>query len=278
MRIGFVQYINTAPIMIPWRESGPLSGWESVEATPSELNRLLHVGEIDTGMISSFEYGLHPDSYHLLPELCISSTGAVKSVILLSRIPAGELGGKIVSLTPQSATSVALLRILLEDFFNVRPLYQAGSSEDLAVGTSDAYLAIGDEALRLARNKREFLVTDLAEIWLQKTGLPFVFAVWAVRNEVLEKAPYAVDALRERLISCVRTGQREIVRIASIVAPQVYLTPASCLSYLEGIEYDFSSQKRRGLLEFFRRLSDRGEIPPAMDLRLIPRSFYEVTE
>ncbi len=278
MRVGFVRYINTAPIMVPWRESGPLPGWDPVEATPTELNRLLHAGEIDVGMISSFEYGLHPDSYHLMPELCISSTGAVKSVILLSRIPIGELGGKTVSLTPQSATSVALLRILLEDFFRVRPLYQAGSSEDLAVGTSEAYLAIGDEALRLARNKREFLVIDLAEIWLQKTGLPFVFAVWAVRNQVLEEARCAVEALRDRLVSCVRTGQRELVRIASIVAPKVSLTPSACLSYLEGIEYDFSGPKRRGLLEFFRRLSVRREIPPALDLRLIPRSFQEVTE
>lgn len=270
MRAGFVEFVNTAPIMIPWRESGPLEGWDAVEAPPTLLNRLLFEGEIDAGTVSSYEYGLHSGDYLLLPDLGISATGPVGSVILLSRDPLSGLGSGTVSLTPHSATSVNLLRIILGHFMKVHPHYIVGSFSDVSSGKSQAYLAIGDEALRLREFCNDLFITDLADMWHRETGLPFVFAVWAVRRKSWELNPDGVISLWKRLISCRQTGEKELSRVARETARLVPMDEKACLSYLEGIEFDLSERKREALLEFFRMLFEMGGFPRIRDLGMVP--------
>src|SRR2546422_5354655 len=108
---------------------------EEVVGVPTALNRQLVDGEIDVAPISSIEYARHADSLRLLPRLCVSSEGAVESIQLITKTPLDQL--RTIAVTPESATSVVLTRVLFPDAEHV-PL-----GED-----AEAKLLIGDAALR----------------------------------------------------------------------------------------------------------------------------------
>ncbi len=256
-----VNFINTAPVYMPWKEAGGHGAWEIVEGTPTELNALLKQGRIDAGLVSSYAYGLDFMRYFILPELGISATGAVGSVLLFSSVPVHELHGKVVGLTPQSATSINLLRIILEVFCRITPRYRSGCFMELESGDAAAYLSIGDEALRRRSGDAGFYMYDLAEIWLEHTGLPFVFAVCAVRSDVVESLQEELAGLREMFIKCRLSGAKDIERISEAAARRIPMEPDECLEYLRGIEFDLAAEKQKGLLEFFRMLAEMGDFP-----------------
>ncbi len=269
-KLGMVNFINTAPIYIPWQEMGPLREWVVEEGYPTLLNRHMDQGRLDAGIISSYAYALNTDRYYILPGLSISATGPVKSVILLSKVSINRLHGKSVLLTPQSATSVNLLHIILEDFLGLRPVYREGGFNEMADPGVHAYLAIGDEALRLRSMSGELFVSDLAKIWLDYTGLPFVFAVWAIRRESWSANPARIGLLYRRLCECYQQGQKELERISQTVAPRIPMSPSDCMEYLKGIEFDLSIEKQHGLLHFFEMLYRRGNFPEVLDLKTLP--------
>ncbi len=263
-----VNFINTAPVYIPWQEHGAHPAWEIVEGTPTELNAMLKAGELDAGLVSSYAYGLDHQDYFLLPDLGISATGAVGSVLLFSKVPVQDLHARVVGLTPQSATSVNLLRIILERFVGVRPRYRTGCFMELEQGDAAAYLSIGDEALRRRAANREFMQYDLAKIWLDHTGLPFVFAVCAVRAQSMEQRSDDIAGLGAALSACRDRGSRDMERISAMVAGRIPMDVEACLKYLEGIEFDLSPDKQKGLLYFFKILSEMGDSPRIETLRL----------
>jgi len=270
--VGFVNFINTAPIYVPWQEMGPLRGWTVREGPPTLLNRWLEEGLLDVGLVSSFAYGMRAGDYYIFPDLGISATGPVGSVTLFSRSSTAELDGETVLLTTQSATSVNLLRIILEKFWGVKPNYRTGKFEETGDGVQDpkAYLAIGDEALRLRAVRTDLLQIDLAEVWLEQTGYPFVFAVWAIRRGSWERDPQGIHRLHERLLRCYRRGKDELERISRLAAPRVPLTPSECLAYLQGIELNLSMEKQQGLLHFFDLLHRHGVLPAVPELAMVP--------
>lgn len=260
-RIGMVNFINTAPLYEVWQRTVFRPDWQVTEGVPALLNNLLHGGQLDLGFISSHEYALHPDKYRLLKDLSISATGAVGSVFLFSRLEPRQLAGKKILLSSQSQTSGYLVRIILEEFFGVKPDYVTGAiadhQEDLA--SFAAVLAIGDEALRLNGSEEFPLKLDLGLVWAERTGLPFVFAVWAVREDFYRLAPATVTEIHRELLRCVIEGRRDLRFISSLVAPRIPMVPEECFKYLQGIEYDLGAGKQQGLRLFCEYLAKRGE-------------------
>src|SRR4051794_7663005 len=143
---------------------------EQVPGVPTELNRRLVAGEIDVAPISSIEYARNADKLRLLPELCVSTEGAVDSIQLITRRPLEQV--RTVAVTPESATSVVLTKVLLGDVELV-PLDHP----------ADARMLIGDAALRSAFEDPTPHY-DLGRLWQERTGLPMVYAVWACREGV----------------------------------------------------------------------------------------------
>jgi len=267
-RLGVVNFINTAPFLMPFKEMGPVEGWEVLEASPSVLNRKLENGEIDAGLISSLSFGVNSGRYLLMNDYCISATGTVGSVVLFSRLPIYELDKKTVCLTRQSLTSVNLLYIILEHFNGLAPGYVPGGLEDFEADADiAAYLAIGDEALRLRGCSSGFFFYDLASIWYEATSLPFVFALWAIRKDSGLAGSQELRVLNKRLRMAYSSGAERLGEIAAIVCSRIPMPQADCLSYLKGIEFDLSDLKARGLEQFFRLLFQMGKIPglPAIE-------------
>src|SRR5205823_8795352 len=132
IRLGRIGYVNMAPVF--FRLDADV---EEILGVPTALNRQLLAGDLDVAPISSIEYARHAETLRLLPRVCVSSDGAVESIQLVSKTPFERI--RRVAVTPESATSVVLTRVLLPDAEQV-PL-----GED-----AEAKLLIGDAALRSA--------------------------------------------------------------------------------------------------------------------------------
>jgi len=259
IRIGMVNFINTAPIYETWKTRSHPENWHVVEAPPSTLNQMLAAGELDLGFVSSYEYGVRPQQYRILPDLSISANGSVGSVFLFSRIDPKRLSKKQVLLSGQSETSIALVKIILEKFYRVKPDYFVGDINGELAENATGILAIGDEALRLSASGVFRYQLDLGEVWCKYTDLPFVFAICAVREEFCQNNAEAVDAIHKEFLECKGEGRKSLESICLQVAPRIPMHPDECYVYLRAIEYGLGERKQLALEKYYTYLIERGE-------------------
>ena len=137
-------------------------------------------GELDTAPISSIEYARNADKLKLLPRLCVALEGAVESIQLVTRKPLDQV--RVVAVTPESATSVVLTKVL------------SGRERYSWARTPTRGVLIGDAALKSAYEDPT-PHHDLGRLWLERTGLPMVFAVWACPEPVADGLAELEDAL-----------------------------------------------------------------------------------
>jgi chorismate dehydratase len=260
VRIGMVNFINTAPLYDVWLRTVNRPDWTVVEAPPAVLNRMLYANSLDMGLVSSQEYAAHPEKYLLLDDISISALGPVGSVFLFSRYAPELLADRLVLLSLQSQTSVSLVKIILENFYNVYPRYEVGPVLEAHRNDAvSAVLAIGDEALILSRNKEYAYKIDLGRMWHEKTSLPFVFAVWAMRVEFCRDYPQIVREIQQELLRCRLEGRNQLQSISRKVGPRISMEPDACYEYLCGIKHDLGPDKKKGLIRFIECLIKRGE-------------------
>jgi len=257
-RIGMVNFINTAPLYEMWKDTVNRPEWQVVEDTPAHLNAMLYENRLDLGFISSHEYAVHPESYRILTNLSISATGKVGSVNLYSQKPIDDLSGVNILLSSQSQTSNALVQIILDQFYGLSPRYCMPDERQAQSGHA-AILAIGDQALRLKDKASYHHVLDLGQVWFAETGLPFVFAVWAVREDFCRNAMTTVMEVHCELLRCLAEGRNQLEAISEKVASRIPMDQQQCLSYLQQIEHDLDNRKQQGLELFFQYLISRGE-------------------
>ncbi len=269
IRVGRIPYVNCYPVYgAVDRGVVPLDG-ELVDGVPTALNRAMADGALDVSVVSAVEYARDAARYLLLPDLAISCDGPVRSVLLLSRRPAGELDGRNVVVSRSSMTSVVLLGLLFAHVWRARPAFVPGDAElsdvaRFATDPHDARLVIGDAALLLTGGaapavRAEYpYVYDLGAEWKRWTGLPFVFAVW-----VAQRSTPIADALRVHagLIASRDWGIDHLDLLAAQAAGVTGVSSAACLDYLSGLDYGLSYPHLAGLTEFYRRLVVAGEVP-----------------
>ena len=244
--VGRISYLNTEPFF----EDLVLDA-EQVTVPPRELAVRAARGEVDAGALPVAELFRLEASFEPLGEMGIATTGRVSSVLAFSRRPFADLEGARIGLTTESSTSVRLLRLLLEQRLGVRPReYVRGAGRD-----SDAFLAIGDEALGLAHRPPGGFphVLDLGDAWHEWQGLPFVFARWAVRRSVpaAEKT-----ALAEALSRGLARGMERAADIAARYESRLGVPAAELESYLRRFTYRLGPQEAAGEKAFRRMLGE----------------------
>jgi chorismate dehydratase len=273
LRVGFPNYLNTLPFLYNLPK---MNGIELVFDVPSRLNERLAVGEINCGLCSSVFYAKHFEDYILIPDISISAVGKVKSVCLFHKVPLSELSGKTIGITPETETSFALLRLVLEKMKEIKPVYlklshsSRGLSKEKAQAffeTIDGYLAIGNEALELLYTEKFPYVTDLAEVWLEETGYPFVFALLLVRKEVLSLYKKELRSLAENLYLSRAKALADLSLIVKEYSSS--LDKTFLLDYLHHLEFDFSGLKQRAFLYFCQNLFDMGIISKIPILKFV---------
>ena len=179
MRISAVAFLNSAPLWWGLKAGMHPSGWKVDFDTPSACARKLGSGRADAGLIPSVEFARNPDLVLAAP-LCVAARREVTSVLLLC---GGDLKDLVkVWLDPASRTSQALTKVLLEMEKVPAPRFKEAAKLPEHLGPDEAALVIGDRALNLSPSLATMNRVDLAQLWHQHTGLPFVFAVWAARK------------------------------------------------------------------------------------------------
>jgi chorismate dehydratase len=193
--------------------------------------------------------------------LSISAIGPVMSVLLFSQTPLGDLSGRRVALSPASATSVILLRILLETHHGIHPEYCK------AVEGAAAALWIGDRALREARDGAWPHVYDLGQLWFEATGTPFVFALWICRHDAYEAHGPGIRAFYRSLLRARHLAYRSYPRFAARSEQASWLGEAALLEYWQTISYDLTAWHLEGLRRFAGETEKLGLLDrvPALD-------------
>jgi chorismate dehydratase len=258
LRIGAVNYLNTRPLIERLTDFAP--NLELTLDLPSRLADRMAAGDLDVGLIPVIEF-FRGDRYSYIPDIAIGSRGPVLSVTLFSRVPWPEI--RSVALDEGSRTSSALTRILLGKRYGIEPevcpLAIDTPADDLA---TDAVLLIGDRAMRACLPGYRYAY-DLGQEWTDWTGLPMVYAVWAVRPEVeLGAAEHAFHRAREHgLAHAGEIAQRESARLG--------LDPGFCRRYLTNIiRYDLGSAELAGLRKYHQLAAELGLAPRGASIDL----------
>ena len=180
IRVGAVSYLNTKPLIYGFEKRMMKDEVELVIDYPSNIAKKLVNDEIDIGLIPVAALPMLTE-YHIISDYCIACDGEVASVCLFSEVPLTEI--KTILLDYQSHTSVALLKILLNEYWNIHPsLIDASEGYEINIKGNTAGLIIGDRAFQ-QRLKSKYIF-DLGIAWKELTGAPFVFAAW-VSNKKL---------------------------------------------------------------------------------------------
>ncbi|HET6642256.1 MAG TPA: menaquinone biosynthesis protein [Gaiellaceae bacterium] len=246
LRLGRIAYVNMAPVF--HRLDADVI---EVSGVPTQLNRQLLEAAIDVAPISSIAWARAADQLLLLPRLCVSSDGAVDSIQLVSKLPLERV--RTVAVTPESATSVVLVRVLLPE------------AEHIPLGSeADAKLLIGDAALRSAFEDPTPHY-DLGRLWQERTGLPMVFAVWACRKPPAD----GLEELEEALVRSVRLARAEPDRLAYEASARYGYPPGFLARYFEKLRYRFGDREREGLLAFLELAAEVGELDAVPELRFV---------
>lgn len=256
IRVGAVNYLNTKPLIYDLEALAPQA--ELLLDVPSRLADDLAAGRLDVALIPVIEY-FRAGSYSIVPDIAIASRGPVLSVTLFSRVPWASI--RRVALDEGSRTSAALTQILLRKRYGVRPevvpLPMDGQAED---ADADAVLLIGDRAMRacLPGFAHAF---DLGQEWHDWTGLPFVYAVWAVR-EGADLGPVAAALAEAKRRGCDRTGL-----IAHEEAPRLGLDAGFCRRYLAHLlHFDLGPREQAGLHHYYMLACELGLAPRGVGL------------
>lgn len=237
LRVGCVQYLNSKPLIHDY------TGTITLEH-PSALARDLSAGLLDAALVPTFEVLEHPH-YTLVDNVAIASNGPVFSVVLVYRGNLRDI--RSVKLDPASRTSQNLIRVILAEFHGLHPEF----------GTEgEAELIIGNQAIEYRENHDHdsaIHVLDLGEEWKRCTGLPFVYAMWALRSD-LPNLPEVADAFRA-------LKHNGIANLEAVIADDDTGTPQFRRRYLtEHIRFDLGDDEKRGVARYRELLAKHGRI------------------
>jgi chorismate dehydratase len=269
-RLGHIQFINCLPLYYGMVKNDVLLDVELVKANPADLAKDLLEGRLDLAPIPAIEYARHADDLVLLPDIAISSDGEVQSILLLSKVPADRLGGCTIALTDTSRTSQVLARILLKKHWGVEPTFvEMPPDLPAMLRDADAALLIGDEALRAYWGSPLGVhVYDLGAAWKELTGLPMVYAVWAVRREFAEQDPAAVQHVADSLSGSLAYCRAHLDDISEYAARWEPFSADMFRSYFDALQFRYEPRYRQGLKRYLAEAVEIGQLDTVPEIHI----------
>jgi len=246
VRVGCVKYLNARPLIRGWPAEVEFDH-------PSALCQRLAKGQLDVALVSSFEFLRNP-IYRIVDDVSISSDGPVYSVVVAYRGAFSDV--EEIELDPASETAVNLLRCLLAEL-GLTPRLSGGISED--AGLTRARLIIGDQAISFRqKHASEFQFWDLGEQWKKLTGLPFVYALWLIRPDVLD-----AKSIAQRLRGIRDENLADIQVIVSDAVDKKQEITREFLDryYNEHLRFGFGTREKQGLQTFANLCAKHGVLP-----------------
>ena len=259
--------------------AGELSARYDVRYTlPSLCAAQLAAGEADLGLIPIAALPALPQVY-AVSGCTIASLQSVRSIQLVSAPGVTLQGIRSVAADAASRSSAAYVRILLQQFYGNRPRFQQHPADlQEMLTTNDAALLIGDPALMALEDRdrdgrfADCTWTDIATLWRLHTGLPWVAAVWAVREAALERCGITAEELTEDLAQSRDAGQRHTDELVAEWTPRLGLPPETIRTYLtRNIHYRLDAGCLQAIERFYQ-LSEACGVLPGYSLRMLPGS------
>jgi chorismate dehydratase len=286
LRVAAISFLNPAPLLYNFEHPPTAAALRSQYAihytTPTNCARELHSGNADLGLIPIAE--LTPD-LAIVPGCAIASLHNVRSILLLVKnphnLPQPEALRNLVTIAADtsSRSSVAYVRLLLKRFYNFDPvLFPQPPIPQTMLAECDAALLIGDPALLAREHAHEIeaaagtplLWVDLAALWREHTGLPWIAAVWAVRPEALPLARLTSRQLTADLTTSRDTGLANIDALVREWTPRIPVPPQTIHDYLShNIHYLLDDDCLRALQHFRSLASQLGILPPLPRLNML---------
>ncbi len=259
MRIGQTFFKNTDFIYYAIqngtvRLDGALSNSTLHTAHPPALGNMLLEGEIDIAPASSIIYAQHSDEFLLLPDFSISALGETGSILLFSEKcdSLEELKGKKVAVPGTSASSSALLKILLKNKgIDAEIIYQEKPEIANMLSIADAALLIGDDAL-VANSGRNPVLCDLGEEWRVLAGKKMVYALWLIRKKFAEENPEQLRSFYKKLGQSREYAHKNIDALSKELASKIGITAKLMKEHLLKMDYGFDKENEKGLEEYFK--------------------------
>ena len=240
-RIGSVPYLNSVPLTHGIEH-------ETEYDVPSRLAEKLRAGQHDAALVSITEALFH-DGYDILDGVAVASRGAVKSVFLAHHQPLDEI--ETIHCDTASLTSVNLLRVLFAERGRSPKLEPLGGYRQSV--SLENVLLIGNPAIDFLRAPHEHKIWDLGTAWHELTGLPFVYAVWALRRG------HHDQPLREKLRTAKTNG---LAHLAQTIETYPDYDANFRQTYLGGhIQYELGDAEKAGLVKFSELLETHGDQP-----------------
>ncbi|HEY9733976.1 MAG TPA: menaquinone biosynthesis protein [Drouetiella sp.] len=257
-RLGQINFINSLPVTVPMLRHCDEIKARIIFGTPSELNKQYAQNKLDLGAMSSFFY-LESSDMQLLPELSISSIGAVGSVLFFSKKDPKKLDKCKIAVPMSSATSINLLRVLLLEQFGVEPVLVTAAAPDLDRSNLDGALVIGDRALLVDPDwTSKFQRWDMGAWWHETCNLPMTFGVWAAKVGWVEKNPETFSDICAALVRARQEGLT--TALEQVIAESMERLPLSHdrlhQYFTEELNFEFTPAHKEGL-ELYRSLCQK---------------------
>ena len=262
IKLGSVSFLNAKPLTYAIENNLVDHEFDLIQTPPSELSHRLYNKDIDLGLIPVAEL-LKRNNYCVVPGISISSIGKVDSVIVLSKADIKDM--KKIAVDNRSQSSTALLKIVLEIFYGLEPEYISRNvDKDDYLDNVDGAMLIGDSGLKKCYDSdNSYNLYDLGEIWTAETGLPFVYAVFAVNQGVI------LGKNLDALIESKNYGLGIVDKIVDIECDLVGIDKEVCHTYLtDRIKYDLGEQEIKGIIKYSELLSELNEAEKISDITI----------
>lgn len=271
--MGKIDYINASPVYYGL-DNGLLPDWVNmIPGPPAVLNSMIKKQELHVSPVSAAFYAENHRDLLVLPDLSISCCGEVLSVILMADSPLKELHGKKVVLTQESATTAALVRLILSQK-GIAPEFttQKLRHPDDVPQDAGAAMVIGDAAMTQPWEQRFQYRIDLGELWHRMTGLPFVFALWVIPESCVESHCHELKEVLELFYESRRQGDEHIDSIVASGAARLNLELSYVRRYFKLLHCDLNGAKIQALEHFFALLHGQGLLNEKVKVRFFQGS------
>jgi chorismate dehydratase len=255
LRVGRIAYTNVAPIETAFDAGAVVRAATVTSAAPSVLNAALSAGELDVSPVSAAHYLRHRAELELFGDCAVAARGKVISVVLVSARPPSLLAGASIAVTGDSATGRALIESVLLGRYGVRATFERVDDPTAVALTGRPTLLIGDAAIAIYGRVAPETIYDLGSAWFDWTGLPMVYAVWAVRREIVATRAADLRRLVDAYTAARAWGRihREAVIDAALI--QRPHDREFYENYYTTLHYELTSDARSGLARFASELA-----------------------
>jgi chorismate dehydratase len=238
MKVGRIPYLSCEPFYFELERRGiPL-----YDVVPSAMAEAIAQGDIDGGLVPLADCARLADQCRYLSGFCLAFIRKAGSVLLHAKQPIEALTGARIGIPGEATTSVQLLQILLACKYQVQ--VEAYAALDDAC---DAILTAGNEGLRRRGGFPQYpYIYDLGEEWYQWTSLPFVFARWMVRNDLVHQEALVLE---DTLYTGLQDWADGLFR-PTVKRDDVLMRPRDILEYTQGIRYFIGVTEQRAIDRF----------------------------